>query len=129
LLLAVVVALSRLTARSQHPAPRPQLLATRSQGDSVVAAIEHYRRDHHHPPAWLAELVPGYLAAIPAPPWGIGAWRYRRWLGDSALPEGDAADSAPGARIPDYTLAVSSGRLSDSIFYYSSRRGRWEMEE
>ncbi len=105
------------------PRLSPELRATRIQGDSVVAAIERYRQDHSRLPDSLAELVPQYVAAIPTPPWGLKAWRYKRWIGDSSLGERDATGSAR-----DFTLAVSSSRLADSIFYWSTRRQRWALE-
>jgi prophage antirepressor-like protein len=120
----VVGALTRLIPTSMSP----QLEAVQAQGDSVVSAIERYRSVLGQPPHTLEELVPTYLVAVPSPAWGTRAWRFTRWIGDSVLPQEGSTGSLPGSLVPDYTLAVSSGPMSDSIFYYSSRLKRWSLD-
>jgi hypothetical protein len=51
---------------------------TEGRGNRIVLALENYRGDHKQYPATLAELCPMYLASIPAPAWGLRAWRYQR---------------------------------------------------
>ena len=124
LVFVVVGALTRLIPRSIGP----ELQAVQAQGDSVVSAIERYRSVLGQPPHTLDELAPTYLTTIPTPPWGTHAWRLTRWIGDSVLPQEGSTGSLPGSLVPDYTLAVSSGPMSDSIFYYSSRLKRWSLD-
>jgi len=123
-LFVVVGALTRLLPRSMSA----ELQAVQAQGDSVVAAIERYRSVLGQPPHTLDELTPTYLTAIPSPPWGTRAWRFTRWIGDSVLPPEGSTSALPASLVPDYTLAVSSGPMSDSIFYYSSRLKRWSLD-
>ena len=123
-LFVVVGALTRLIPHRSSP----ELQAVQAQGDSVVAAIERFKGVLGQPPRTLEELTPTYLAAVPSPPWGMHAWRLTRWIGDSVLPQEGSTASLPASVVPDYTLAVSSGAMSDSIFYYSSRLKRWSLD-
>jgi hypothetical protein len=124
LLFVAVGALTRFLPRTLSP----ELEATEAQGDSVVAAIERYRSVLGQPPRTLDELAPTYLTVVPSPPWGTRAWRFTRWIGDSVLPPEGSTASLPASLVPDYTLAVSSDVMSDSIFYYSSRLKRWALD-
>jgi hypothetical protein len=119
-----VGALTRLLPHSMSA----ELQASQVQGDSVVAAIERFRSVLGQPPRTLDDLAPTYLVAVPSPPWGMHTWRFTRWIGDSVLPPEGSTGSLPSSLIPDYTLAVSSGPMSDSIFYYSSRLKRWALD-
>jgi len=124
LLFVAVGALTRFLPRTLSP----ELQAVQAQGDSVVGAIERYRHELGRPPRTLEELAPVYLTAIPTPPWGTRAWRFTRWVGDSVLPQQGSTEALPSSIVPDYTLAVSSGAMSDSIFYYSSRLRKWALD-
>lgn len=120
-LFVMVGALTRLIPHRSSP----ELQAVQAQGDSVVAAIERFRSVLGQPPRTLEELTPTYLVTVPSPPWGTRAWRFTRWIGDSVLPQ----EGSTGSLVPDYTLAGSSGAMSDSIFYYSSRLKKWALDQ
>ena len=124
LVFVVIGAIARFFPHSLSP----ELQAVQAQGDSVVSAIERYRSVLGQPPRTLDELAPTYLTVVPSPPWGTRAWRYRRWVGDSVLPEQGSTEGIPASLVVNYTLAVSSSAMSDSIFYYSSRLKNWIMD-
>ena len=46
-------------------------------GDTVIVALDAYRRDKGQFPHLLEELVPHYLQTVPAPIAGTGQWRYK----------------------------------------------------
>jgi hypothetical protein len=58
---------------------------TRKNGVLIAQALKAYHVDHHTYPATLEELVPKYLATIPAEPESTSGWLYKVTDDDFAL--------------------------------------------
>jgi hypothetical protein len=53
-------------------------IAAERAGIDAILAIEAYTHEHGGPPASLAALTPGSMAALPIDPWADAPFRYRR---------------------------------------------------
>lgn len=102
-----------------------QRAETQRLGDEIVATIVAFEKQHSRYPESLPELVPAFLAAIEQPAWGTGLWRfsvYKLSINPSMPPR-----SAPdGAYF--FELSVPANEDFYPVFYYSSRRGRWTLD-
>lgn len=91
-------------------------------GAGIVEALYRYRADNGAYPEQLERLVPGYIAEVQPPPWGLARWRYRRYT---------AAEVAPGAAAADSTeyfqLSVAENESGYPVLYYDLAARRWVL--
>lgn len=92
-------------------------------GAELVDALYRYRADQGTYPEALERLVPGYIASVQPPVWGLKRWRYRRWTAADVAPGGAAADSASEY----FQLSVAQNESGYPVLYYDLAARRWVL--
>ena len=112
-----------------------RIRATVAAGETVVAAIASYTREHGRAPARLDILVPRYLRSIPQPVYGLRSWEYSahnfqqtsddRMRVELALPSAPTDPQAKSA----YALAVLVDPAHPEWRFRRRNDGCWQLPE
>jgi hypothetical protein len=90
---------------------------SKRRGADIVRALAAYRADHGRYPHQLEMLVPGYIAAVQPPTWGVREWRYRIYAPGSASRDDDVY----------FQLSVPANESGYPVLYYDFRMGSWVL--
>ena len=111
--------------------------ATIAAGETIVAAVEGYRRERGNLPPTLDHLVPRYLVALPTPEYGAREWQFDivpadQAIGDTpqrmALDAGAAGDGRLDAR-PAFVLSVQLDPNNPATRFRRTPGGCWQLPE
>ena len=86
---------------------------TKQLGNIIVTALDKHHVAHGRYPSSLEELVPEYLAAIPAPTWGTKEWKYK----------------VLGMDGGQFVLSVGANRRNYPVLFYNSSRADWYYDQ
>ncbi len=79
---------------------------TMAIGNTIIAALQAYRKDLGEYPESLETLKPIYLKEIPQPIWGNKEWKYERFENDMfQLAVGENKDMYPCLYYNSYDMA------------------------
>lgn len=113
-----------------------RIRATVAAGETLVAAIEGYRRERGRLPADLELLVPKYLVALPTPKYGAPGWHYQVGSpdgGEDDVPLGMTLDRATGgiqARERQvFLLSVRLDPAQPATRFRRTASGCWRLPE
>ena len=97
---------------------------SKRRGEQLVAALDAYQLARGSFPAQLDELVPGHIATIEQPIWGLQRWRYRRYSAADAVPA--TAEVATADRVY-FQLSVAADESGYPVLYYDFTARRWVL--
>ena len=100
-----------------------QLEESKEIGAELVDALYRYQAEQGAFPDDLDRLVPGYVASVRPPVWGLERWRYRRYTAAEVAPEHAAADSAREY----FQLSVAAAESGYPVLYYDITARRWVL--
>ena len=90
---------------------------SKRRGADIVRALSEYRTDHRTYPHQLVMLVPGYIAAVQPPTWGMREWRYRTYAPDPVTREDEVY----------FQLSVPANESGYPVLYYDFLTGHWVL--
>jgi hypothetical protein len=101
---------------------------SKRRGEQLVAALDAYQRERGSFPEQLDELVPGHIATVEQPTWGLQRWRYRRYSTVDAVPSTEvaAAEAATADRVY-FQLSVAADESGYPVLYYDFTARRWVL--
>ena len=80
LILVAMIGARELLVHRWHANLVERRTVVAAAANPMIDAIERYRADTGgKPPAGLGDLVPKYIAAVPAVPYGADGWGYYTW--------------------------------------------------